>query len=586
MAHDVDTCGGQSGAPVWIKRNGIYYLVGIHTGAVGLTGGGRTNHAVRVTRGLIRQVNQWITKTRCPEQVGNPEREDILETETPYTKEEFEDYEDEKVDEHEWKDEAAPDEFDEVYEDKEYAEEDSEEFEEIELEYNINELDDFDEEQYDEQFEEPNDSYIGKLDLREYLVISPVTHPTLGFEFDVHFGLLEEVVTHFGKAMLPDGARITNHDDLVEGFHVKLDGPRFEIATKPFEVTDSGRNEMNQTLNEILKFAKELNRGCINAPQITIAIPGVAGKPKPFTHPKTLVAGLPIVKLPLGGKFPTCSVWASPQATITIPLSKVSAFIREVKKSEGKDPGIALTGDTRHRMGLRSEALYKALKEVNNVWKELVEREPKLTLSDGTIVDRQTFTDNFRGFLILLASYLWTSELPYHFADPKPKDYEPFAKAYLPVNVKAPFSEIYRELLTPTERLLFKEIFADGSARLRLFRLAKRNATLADGSKKLFPPGPKESLPGGIIVDSVHDRQKDEFGPVPTWNDLVEHTLNPGHKGWGDRLLVPMSKKIGISKTKNRVALELRRIGFRAVFDYQWKNFMRNMFNLTKKLNS
>jgi len=126
MAHDVDTCGGQSGAPVWIKRNGIYYLVGIHTGAVGLTGGGRANHAVRVTRGLIRQVNQWITKTRCPEQVGKMEREEAFKAETPHANNEgFEDYTDINIEDQE-RDEETLNEFAQVNQD--------EEFEEVELE--------------------------------------------------------------------------------------------------------------------------------------------------------------------------------------------------------------------------------------------------------------------------------------------------------------------------------------------------------------------------------------------------------------------------------------------------------------------
>lgn len=88
MAHDVDTCGGQSGAPVWIERDGVHYLVGVHTGSVGLTSGGRTNHAVRVTAELIRQVREWITKTHCPNKLDKPEREETLETEAPYYAEE------------------------------------------------------------------------------------------------------------------------------------------------------------------------------------------------------------------------------------------------------------------------------------------------------------------------------------------------------------------------------------------------------------------------------------------------------------------------------------------------------------------
>ena len=73
---------------------------------------------------------------------------------------------------------------------------------------------------------------------------------------------------------------------------------------------------------------------------------------------------------------------------------------------------------------------------------------------------------------------------------------------------------------------------------------------------------------------------------MPTWDDLLAHTLNPAHKGWGDRLMVPLSNIISLSHTKPRVPLELRRIGFNAVFNHQWKNLMNNIFKLTKKLNA
>ncbi|MFQ5603456.1 MAG: trypsin-like serine peptidase [bacterium] len=63
MAHDVDTCGGQSGASVWIERNGVFDLVGIHTGAVSLSNGVRVNHTVRVTREFMRNVRYWQRHT-------------------------------------------------------------------------------------------------------------------------------------------------------------------------------------------------------------------------------------------------------------------------------------------------------------------------------------------------------------------------------------------------------------------------------------------------------------------------------------------------------------------------------------------
>lgn len=66
MAHDVDTCSGQSGAPVCLELNGIYCLVGVHTGGVALTSGSRTNHSVRVTIEVSNQVRDWMTRAPCP----------------------------------------------------------------------------------------------------------------------------------------------------------------------------------------------------------------------------------------------------------------------------------------------------------------------------------------------------------------------------------------------------------------------------------------------------------------------------------------------------------------------------------------
>jgi glutamyl endopeptidase len=68
FAHDADTHGSQSGAPVWIHdaTTGAFQLVGVHTGAVNVrTGSGaaarmrRLNVAIRVTREFIRQLAAW-----------------------------------------------------------------------------------------------------------------------------------------------------------------------------------------------------------------------------------------------------------------------------------------------------------------------------------------------------------------------------------------------------------------------------------------------------------------------------------------------------------------------------------------------
>lgn len=409
------------------------------------------------------------------------------------------------------------------------------------------------------------------------LLIPP---PTLGFEFDVHYGLIREVVQSAGQTLPALGTVLTTHTDAADGFRVKRDGPRLEFATRPFQVTDAGARELATTTAGLLAFASELSAGCRNATAQAIVVPGIRGQPRPFTHPKTLTARLPLVRLPVKKRFDpkVCTVWASPQATLTIPLSSVNALVDEIRDS--LKTGMPLTGGSPARMGVQSEALFRAQTAVKRLRRTLTTQTPPLTLSDGRVVNGAAFTNNLIGFLILLASYLWTSELPYKFSGDKPVDYEPFAKAYLPVNVKAPFSEIFAQLLSAEEQLLFREVFATGAARARLFGLARRGATVADGARFLFPPGRQE-----LGEASVHRRQKDEFGSVPTWDDLVEHTLNAGHNGWGDRLMVPLSKKIDLGKTFPRVALELRRIGFAAMFDRDWERFMTRVFRLVRKLN-
>jgi hypothetical protein len=281
---------------------------------------------------------------------------------------------------------------------------------------------------------------ISDLGLREYWgmpVVPPPPPPTLGFEFDVHFGLIREVVADAGKPMPANGAQITNHDEATHGFRVKLDGPRLEIATKPFTVDDAGKKKLDETITKVLEFAAKLKQGCKAAPEKAIPVPGISGRPRPFTLAETLVSGLPIVRLPFNKKFhPTnCTVWASPQATLTVRLSKVEALVQAIKNTEGKGPGIALTGDNdsiRWRMGLRSEALYNARREVDRMFRELDSKRPRLVLSDSTEVNKNTLDDPLRGFLILLATYLCTSELRYDFDEThKSFDFEPFAKAYL-----------------------------------------------------------------------------------------------------------------------------------------------------------
>ena len=101
--------------------------------------------------------------------------------------------------------------------------------------------------------------------------------------------------------------------------------------------------------------------------------------------------------------------------------------------------------------------------------------------------------------------------------------------------------------------------------------------------EKLLPAGPR---------GEVHKRQQAEFGTVPTWDDLVEHTLNPTHNNWGHRVLVSQTgpgqwnfTDFFLNQTRPRIALELRRIGFAPVLAKDWTPLMGSLFQLTQKLN-
>ncbi len=54
LVYDIDSMGGQSGAPVYIKRNGMRYVVGIHN-----YGAQQGNSATRITPSVYQVLNTW-----------------------------------------------------------------------------------------------------------------------------------------------------------------------------------------------------------------------------------------------------------------------------------------------------------------------------------------------------------------------------------------------------------------------------------------------------------------------------------------------------------------------------------------------
>ena len=54
LVYDIDTMGGQSGSPLWIKRNGKRVQVGIHTN--GMASG---NSGTRITLPVFKNMKKW-----------------------------------------------------------------------------------------------------------------------------------------------------------------------------------------------------------------------------------------------------------------------------------------------------------------------------------------------------------------------------------------------------------------------------------------------------------------------------------------------------------------------------------------------
>jgi monoamine oxidase len=412
---------------------------------------------------------------------------------------------------------------------------------------------------------------------------------TIGFEFDLNVGLNSDVFTA-RVADMPSGAVmpveheiVTDHLEtdgsgkLVDGFAVKVDGSRLEIATTPITVDDDAT--FDAVVKNVLAFAKELEAERAKVkPDAAITVSDIAGHPVHFIHSRTKISKLPLVIAARGGsatlKWPDDKgVWAAPQATVTIPLARVGDLIDAIDKSVGEGLGKALSGDSSLRLGVRSDIVVKAKRRV------LADRRARMgtELSDKSKVKAADYTDQLAGLLMLMTSYMLCGEIL------DSRDYEQFAKSYLPINVKAPFRDLFRDQLTARERQVFKELYFDNRA--NFFALAKDKATKSDEDNELFPPKARGD------IDRFHSTR-------PTWGTLLDNTFkdvalkvtraNTVRKkkhAVGDEVLwAPLSSIIPFSVTKPRVALELRRIGFDAHADGFWGALMKNVRKLVRSL--
>ena len=434
--------------------------------------------------------------------------------------------------------------------------------------------------------------------------------PTLGFEFDLNYGFERKVVD--AKGLTPpvgfdwprEALKATDHAGrsgaaLKDGFVVTMDAVRLEIATVPFAIGND--KEFNDVLDSVKKFGQEL----IDAKktyEAALIVPGVAGHPTTFEHPRTVVnkpeldahgniafladrdhaayklASVPLVIHRLEKRYPRATdLWASPQATLTLPLSQFGKLVWLVHETnKGGAPGEAFTGRVGDRLGLRDDLAWIALKRA------VAERKKKIgtTLSDGTRATEADFTC-VTPLLAILLMYMLTSVI----VDPQDAEKEGFCKGSLPLNIKTPFWQIHKFALSDREKRVLHDLYTDSGKRRHLFELAS-GKTREQGRNKLFPAHTHgdisrfhDTLPNWDML--VNALAKEE-PVIVTRDNRVE---KKGHLKGNEILIAPLSSKIDWDKTKPNIAVEMRRLGFGPVGFAKWPRLMKNIRELARKVN-
>lgn len=556
MNFAADACQGQSGSPVWIGRGGEHRLAGLLVKVV-------RGHAlaIRITRELSRQLRQWLGA----ESDGFREPSPAVGTATVVGGGRAGGAE------------AAAEQSESVS--FEPALEAMEEAFRVSPNFDPRTLD-----------PRPEQQTGGAGAPVCYDVTAPSVAPAIGFEFDLSYGASAAMPPPPAPDYALEGKRITTHSEASDGFRLKGDGNRIEISTKPFELTDAGKVELDRVMGSVLAWVERTVTACQAAkPDRSLRYPARVGPPRAFA-PGDLAPDAKCI-FPLGFTGTpyyrsSCAVAASPQATLTLPLARIDELVQRIETSErSKVPGRAWSGPSTDRMGDRSTALYDARAAVNASRASHLGRS---TLRDGTPVTEANYSATLQGLLILVVSYLRAGELRYDR-----RDWEAFAKGYLPLNVKHPFRLPFADL-NAGEKAVFRELYT--GPRTKLWRLARAGATLDDGNRVLFPP-------------KSHAHQLRHFDPPPTWNDLVDSMLAnapmkrnvdgvrcKSKEGLGCELLVaPCSSIIPYEPGSRRVTVEMRRIGFQWVFSHPvtfagvrqpgWLAMTRELFAMARDLN-
>jgi V8-like Glu-specific endopeptidase len=267
-----DACHGQSGSPVWIKKDGKRYLVGI----LKRIGTGISNSALRINQEVFDQISKWFEAAKetpeleAAQSLEKVEVEEELEAEESREalEDEYEEAEDEEV---EWKadseeqiEDAEGTDYEEKADEENFGFQDEDESRQSRFKRLSNQ---YDEEELEAAFlDELSESMV--VDLKEpsaiesdeelderlksapgsapkcYQIVSSTTGnlPAINFEFDMNYGASTvrpplEQPDHDTVYSL-EGKKITTHRIKQEGFRLEGDGNRIEIGTKHFELSD------------------------------------------------------------------------------------------------------------------------------------------------------------------------------------------------------------------------------------------------------------------------------------------------------------------------------------------------------------
>lgn len=422
-------------------------------------------------------------------------------------------------------------------------------------------------------------------------------HKDIKFELELDYGM---EVLDSGKprgapfigpgAMIKNDIPLTTHTKGVDKFEVVMDGPRIEIESRRIGLESHA--ELSTLIANIRQFIREMEAGA-KVPARTVSttnqrtnwrgdrISFKGGRARWFRLPSFRLANT--AAFPIKGFGRTANwfrlsraVSIAPQITIDIPLGSVMKLVQEIRRSQKRGPPTRLTGYRKSRPGNRSDALFDAYDAVIGDFKK------KAKAGNAKSTD---LTKKLAGFMILLVSYLRTSEIRY-----KSRDSESFPKAYTPLNVHTHFNVIFSKILSKEEQATFRRLYYDPRSGQNLYDLALDRPGSKDGTANLFP-------------SQTHPSQRIWFGSVLTWKTLLDHAIlgipiqliawaeskRPGTLSLPTPLATaskgPASAGPSGARVKG-VRLEMRRLGYRWWKPREWEKMARFVFDLTRKLNN